>query len=159
MPIPFLPSAPEPAKDGFMKILIVIADFYKDIADMLQEGAISALNVAGAGYDVVAVPGALEIPPAISMAASSGLYDGYVALGCVIRGETSHYDTVCNESARGLMDLGIHDLLAIGNGILTVESHAQAVVRADKMQKNKGAGAVEACLRLVALSHQYIAAE
>lgn len=139
-----------------MKILIVIADFYTHIAALLEEGAVDALQAAGATYDIIRVPGALEIPPAISIAASAGQYDGYVALGCVIRGETSHYDTVCNESARGLMDLGTHDLLAIGNGILTVENEAQALVRADKHQKNKGAGAVAACLALVKLSSTYI---
>jgi 6,7-dimethyl-8-ribityllumazine synthase len=138
-----------------MKLLIISANFYEDIAAMLLEGAVVAADVAGARYDTVSVAGALEIPPAIAMAARSGNYDGFVALGCVIRGETSHYDTVCNESARGLMDLGIRERLAIGNGILTVESRAQALVRADMRQKNKGGGAVDACIGLVALARRY----
>jgi 6,7-dimethyl-8-ribityllumazine synthase len=139
-----------------MNILIVSADFYQDIAAMLEAGAIDALGQAGANHELLRVPGALEIPPAIAMAAATAEYDGYIALGCVIRGETTHYETVCNESARGLMELGIQDLLAIGNGILTVESYEQALVRADKHQKNKGAGAAEACLRLVALSQRFM---
>ena len=138
-----------------MNILIVTASFYTHISALLLEGAEAALQKAGALYDVIEVPGALEIPPAIAMVAKAGKYDGYVALGCVIRGETSHYDTVCNESARGLMLLGTMDKVAIGNGILTVENEAQALVRADKTQKNKGAGAVEACLRLVQIAREY----
>jgi 6,7-dimethyl-8-ribityllumazine synthase len=134
-----------------MKILLVIADFYEHIAEMLLQGAIAACKQAGAEYEVVKVAGAFEIPPAIAMIAKNKPYDGYVALGCVIRGETSHYDTVCNESARGLMELGIKQHLAIGNGILTVENEQQALVRADMAQKNKGGGAVQACLGLINL--------
>ncbi len=142
-----------------MSILIVNAGFYTHIAALLLEGAEEALQESGAQYEIVTVPGALEIPPAIAIAAKAGHYDGYVALGCVIRGETSHYDTVCNESARGLMLLGTMDRLAIGNGILTVENEAQARIRADKHQKNKGAGAVEACLALAALRQRFATTE
>ena len=140
-------------KSGIMqtKLLLVVADFYEHIAEMLLQGAISACEKAGAEYEVVKVAGALEIPPAIAIISQRNIYDGYVALGCVIRGETSHYDTVCNESARGLMELGIKQHLAIGNGILTVENEQQALVRADIAQKNKGGGAVEACLGLINL--------
>ena len=142
-----------------MKILIVIADFYTDIAEMQLSGATEALDAQNIDYDTVTVPGALEIPPAIAYAAQSGQYEGYVALGCVIRGETTHYDTVCNDSSRGIMELGIQHFLPVGNGILTVENRQQAIVRADKTQKNKGGGAVEACLRLVELQARWITAE
>ena len=142
-----------------MNILIVSADFYTHIAALLVEGAEEALRAAGVSHEVIRVAGALEIPPAIAFAAKSEIYDGYIALGCVIRGETSHYDTVCNESARGLMDLGVCERLAIGNGILTVENEAQALARADKAQKNKGAGAVEACLGLIALRQRFLYGE
>jgi 6,7-dimethyl-8-ribityllumazine synthase len=138
-----------------MHILLVIADFYHHITVLQEAGAYGALEQEGVTYDVVRVPGALEIPPAISFAATSKQYDGYVALGCVIRGETTHYETVCNESARGLMLLGTMDKLAIGNGILTVENEAQAIVRADPAQKNKGGDAVAACLALVALQQRF----
>ena len=118
--------------------LIIEADFYADIAVAQCEGAMKALTAAKASFDRVSVPGALEIPAAIAMAAESGRhYDGYVALGCVIRGETTHYETVCNLSARGLMDLSLVDGLAIGNGILTVENEDQAWARADFKQKDK----------------------
>lgn len=133
--------------------LIVEADFYKDIAAAQRQGAIAALEKAGAHYDVVSVPGALEIPAAIAFAARSDKgYDGYVALGCVIRGETTHYETVCNESARALMDLTIYQHLAIGNGILTVENSAQAWERADKTKKDKGGDAARAALVMADLS-------
>jgi 6,7-dimethyl-8-ribityllumazine synthase len=138
-----------------MKLLLVIADFYEHIAALQVEGAIAACQQAGVEHDLVKVAGALEIPPAIAMieAKKPQHYAGYVALGCVIRGETSHYDTVCNESARGIMELGITRQLAIGNGILTVENEQQALLRADMRQKNKGGGAVEACLGLIALKN------
>jgi 6,7-dimethyl-8-ribityllumazine synthase len=143
-----------------MKCLIVVADFYSDIAEMLLEGAVAACALRQVEYDVVRVAGALEIPPTIAMIAEQVAYDGYIALGCVIRGETSHYDSVCAESARGLMDLGTSWLLPIGNGILTVENRAQALVRADIGQKNKGGGAalaaidmIEAVQRVVASAH------
>jgi 6,7-dimethyl-8-ribityllumazine synthase len=133
------------------KVLVVVAPFYRDIADMLTQGCVDRLVEAGVETDVSEVPGALELPIAISMAERSGRYDGYVALGCVIRGETSHYDTVSNESARGIMALGIAQGLAIGNGILTVENMDQAYVRADPTQKNKGAGAADACIALMGM--------
>ena len=131
------------------RVLVVVAPFYRNIADMLIQGCVDRLIEAGIETVVNEVPGALEIPPAIRMASETGHYDGYVALGCVIRGETSHYDTVSNESSRGLMELGIRDGLAIGNGILTVENDTQAIVRADPTQKNKGAGAADACIALM----------
>lgn len=133
-------------------ILIVESRFYPDISDLLLAGTTAALRAVGQNYKVVTVPGALEIPGAIARAADSGAFDGYVALGCVIRGETSHYDTVCNESARGLMDLCVRERLAIGNGILTVENRQQALLRADPNRSNKGAGAAEACLALMGIT-------
>jgi 6,7-dimethyl-8-ribityllumazine synthase len=142
-----------------MKLLIVLADFYADISAMQLAGASDYLNERKIAFDVVTVPGALEIPPAIAFAAQAVIYDGYIALGCVIRGETTHYDTVCNDSSRGLMELGIQHYLPIGNGILTVENREQALVRADKTQKNKGAGAAEACVRLVELQQRWLDAE
>ena len=132
-----------------LNILIVEARFYEDIADLLVDGAISALEEAGANYERLEVPGALEIPGAIKRASKSGRYDGYVALGCVLRGETSHYDIVAGESARALMDLTIQHDLAIGNGILTCDTRDQAMVRADPAQKNKGQDAVNAVLALL----------
>ena len=135
-------------------ILVVEAEFYRDIADELAGGAVAALESAGVGYERVAVPGALEIPAAIRYAIDSRAYDGYVALGCVIRGETSHYDVVAGESARALMDLTLQHQVAIGNGILTVENREQAMVRADRGQKDKGGDAARACLALVSLKEQ-----
>ncbi|NET71490.1 MAG: 6,7-dimethyl-8-ribityllumazine synthase [Sphaerospermopsis sp. SIO1G2] len=131
-----------------MHICIAIADFYQDIASMLLEGANAALRDVKASHDVVRVPGALEIPSALASAAASGRYDGYIGLGCIIRGDTSHYDYVCTESARGLMTLSLRPL-AVGNGILTVESRQQAIERADIAGKNKGAAAVHACVALI----------
>ena len=133
------------------KILIVEARFYDDMADALAEGAIAALEQAGCTYERVSVPGVLEVPVAIKYAAETGAYDGYGALGVVIRGETSHYDIVCGESARGLMELGIKDKLAIGNGIKTVEDEAQAWARCRMSEKNKGGGAALAALSLLNL--------
>ena len=136
-------------------ILIVMADFYDDIAEHQLAGAASVLDEASHSYDIARVPGALEIPGAIALAEQSGNYEGYVALGCVIRGETSHYDTVCNESARGIMELTTKNMLSIGNGILTVENRAQAMERADATRKNKGGGAAEAALALMALKQTF----
>lgn len=138
-------------------ILIVEARFYEDLADELVAGATEAIEAAGGTWDRVDVPGALEIPAAISMAdaGESKHYNGYVALGCVIRGETSHYDYVCGESARALQDLGVQDLLAVGNGILTVEDRDQAWARADRAQKNKGADAANAALRMAELKQTF----
>ena len=126
-------------------ILIVESPYYEEIARELAKGAIAALEAAGAQVDRISVPGALEIPPAIAIASEARRYDGFVALGCVIRGETSHYDIVANESARALMALNL-DGLAIGNGILTCDTGEQARVRADSQGKNKGADAANAAL-------------
>lgn len=134
-------------------ILIVAATFYRDIADALITGASEALTAAGAGFEIVEVPGALEIPGAITQAVlGEAEFDGYVALGCVIRGETTHYDYVCSESARGLMDLSLRGV-PVGNGILTVENRAQALKRA--IEKNKGADVAGACLALIALRDRF----
>ena len=138
-----------------MRVLIVLAPFYRDIADALLAGARAALDAAGARHETVEVPGALEIPTAIRLASGSSDFDGFVALGCVIRGETSHYETVCNNSSRGLTVLGLRGV-CIGNGILTVENHAQAAVRADPSGQDKGGGAAAACLHLVALARRFL---
>lgn len=134
-------------------IMVVEARFYEDLSDALWEGAKRALEKAGATYERVAVPGALEIPIAMRIAhlADPKKFAGYVALGCVIRGETTHYDTVCNESARGLMNLGTEHGLCIGNGILTCENDEQAWVRAKANELDKGGGAALAALSLIAL--------
>ena len=145
---------PLPSFDAPVKLLVVVAPYYRDIADGLIAGAKAVAAKAGATVDLVEVPGALELPAAISLAEQGADYDGYVALGCVIRGETTHYDTVCNDSSRGLMLLGIEGL-CIGNGILTVENRAQAEVRADPAGQNKGGGAAAAALHLVALKRRW----
>ena len=132
-----------------MRILIVEARFYPHISDALYDGAAHALEIAGASHERLEVPGALEIPAAIRFA--GGHYDGVVALGCVIRGETFHFEIVAQESARGLMDLAVRDGFCIGNGILTVENEAQALVRARRAEGDKGGDAARACLALVAL--------
>ena len=133
-------------------LLVVEARFYDDIADELLAGATAVIERAGATFERVTVPGALEIPAAVAMALSSPKkFDGYVALGCIIRGETTHYDTVANESARGLMDLAVTHRLAIGNGILTVENDEQAWARARVSEMNKGGAAAEAALAMIAL--------
>jgi len=133
-----------------MKILIIEARYYEAISEDLLKGALAALQQAGAQVTKVNVPGALEIPHVISYAeaANSG-YDGYVALGCVIRGETTHYDYVCEESARALMDLAVNQQLAIGNGIITVENEAQAIARSKVDQKNKGGFAASAVVKMI----------
>jgi 6,7-dimethyl-8-ribityllumazine synthase len=144
--------------DEPIRILIVEARFYDDLADALLEGATSALAAFGAEYDVVTVPGALEIPGAIALADEAGrsptgrAYDGYVALGVVIRGETYHFEIVSNESARGIMDLATGKRLCIGNGILTTEDDEQA--RARISEGDKGGGAARAALTMVALRRQ-----
>jgi 6,7-dimethyl-8-ribityllumazine synthase len=129
-------------------ILIIEARFYAELCDELAKGAIAAIERAGATWERHAVPGALEIPGAIAAAAKAKRFDGYVALGCVLRGETSHYDIVSNESARGIMDLTINGL-AIGNGILTCENEAQAWARAHVSEMDKGAGAADAALAMI----------
>ncbi len=138
------------------RILVVEARFYDDVADMLLRGAKRVLKDAQAAFDIVTVPGALEIPGAIIIAldaaASRGApYDGVVALGCVIRGETSHYDIVAGESARGLMDISLSLSMPVGNGILTVDTDAQAKARARPVGEDKGGGAARAALTLVRL--------
>lgn len=130
------------------KVLIVEARFYEHLNDMLIAGARSSLEDAGHKCDIITVPGALEIPGTIALAAESGQYDAYVAIGVVIRGETYHFEIVAGESARGIMALTM-DGIAIGNGILTVENEAQALVRADPAQKNKGGEAALAALALL----------
>ena len=135
------------------KILIVEARFYGDLADEMAAGAIEAIEAVGASWDRLDVPGALEIPAAIKFAA--GHYDGFVALGCVIRGETTHYDYVCGESARGLQELALNAGLCIGNGVLTVEDSEQAWARADRKRKNKGADAANAALRMIDIKQKF----
>ena len=135
-------------------VLVVEARFYAHISDALLAGAVAALEKASARFDKITVPGALEIPTAIALAARAAegdgkTYDGYVALGCVIRGETFHFEIVAMESARALMDLGIGRALAIGNGILTVENEQQALTRAARDGGDKGGDAVRACLALI----------
>jgi len=138
------------------RVLVVEARFYEHISDALLDGAAAALESAGAHFDRIAVPGVLEIPLAIALAAKGASpYDGYVALGCVIRGETYHFEIVANESARGLMELGLRQHLSIGNGILTVENEEQALVRATRDQLDKGGNAARACLALVNLRGRF----
>lgn len=144
-----LPRFEKPAK-----ALIVVAPYYKDIADDLITGARATLDAAGVAHDLIEVPGALEIPTAIGLAHRMANFDAYVALGCIIRGETTHYDTVCNDSSRGLSLLGLQGA-CIGNGILTVETRQQAVVRADPKDQNKGGGAAAAALHLLALARKW----
>ena len=144
-----------PALAPAPRVLIVVAPFYRNIADGLIAGARAMLDAAGANHELVEVPGSLEVPVAIRLAAGTGVWEGYVALGCVIRGETTHYETVCNDSSHGLMLLGVERGLAIGNGILTCENMAQAVVRADPDEMDKGGGAAAAALHMVALARRF----
>ncbi|MEQ1789446.1 MAG: 6,7-dimethyl-8-ribityllumazine synthase [Rickettsiales bacterium] len=136
-------------------ILIISANFYPDITGDLLVGARAELIKMNVSFDEIEVPGAFEIPAAINFAIQSKKYDGYIALGCVIRGETSHYDYVCGESARGIMDLALHKNAAIGYGILTVENIEQAFARANIAEGNKGKDVVEACLKLIAIKNQF----
>jgi 6,7-dimethyl-8-ribityllumazine synthase len=143
-------------------IMIVEARFYEDLADEMARGAIAELEKAGATYERFQVPGCFEIPAAIQFAVRSmdfysgrRRFDGYVALGCVIRGETTHYDYVCMESARGLNDLALRHTLAVGYGIITTENMEQAWARASVAQKNKGGGAARACLDMIELKRQF----
>ena len=148
--------------DEPIRILIVEARFYDDLADALLEGATQALGAFGADYDVVTVPGALEIPGAIAFAEEGGHrpagkhYDGYVALGCVIRGETYHFEIVSNESARGIMELTLSKRLCIGNGVLTTEDDEQAWARARISEGDKGGGAARAALTMIDLKQQLL---
>ncbi len=137
------------------RILVVEARFYDHIADMLFKGAEQVLTAADTAIERVKVPGVLEIPAAVAMGVETGEYDGVVALGCVIRGETTHYDTVSEESARALMDLSVEETLPLGNGILTVENEAQAIVRADPAQKDKGGDAARACLAMIEVKRDF----
>ena len=145
-----------------IRILIVEGRFYSDLSDELLKGAIDGIEAFGAECDVVTVPGALEIPAVIALAEEGGhrpagiAYDGYVALGVVIRGETHHFDIVANESARGLMDLAIGKKLCIGNGILTVEDEDQAWARARVSEGDKGGFAARACLEMVGLKRRLL---
>ena len=136
------------------KLLIVEARFYDHLNDLLLQGARAAIEAAGHSHETVTVPGALEVPAAIGLAAESGRYDGYVALGVVIRGETFHFEIVAGESARGIMALTM-DGLAIGNGILTVENEAQALARARPDDKDKGGEAAKAALAMMALRDRF----
>jgi 6,7-dimethyl-8-ribityllumazine synthase len=137
------------------KILVIEARYYEAISDALLEGALAKLKEAGASIVKVNVPGALEIPHVISYAEEMGAaYDGYVALGCVIRGETTHYDYVCGESARALMELAVEKQLCIGNGIITVENKEQAWARAKPSEKDKGGFAADACMRMIQIKRE-----
>ncbi|ETX30070.1 6,7-dimethyl-8-ribityllumazine synthase [Roseivivax isoporae] len=147
-------TLPRAEFDTGPKILIVVAPYYRAIADGLVAGARAEIEAAGGTHETIEVPGALEIPTVIGIAGRLANFDGYVALGCVVRGETTHYDTVCNDSSRGLTLLGLQGL-CIGNGILTVENMPQAEVRADPDGQNKGGGAAAAALHLVALSRKW----
>lgn len=147
-------TMPRAEFDKPVKILIVVAPFYRDIADQLIDGAKAEIEACGGTHEVIEVPGALELPTAIGIAERMSNYDGYVALGCVIRGETTHYETVCNDSSRGITLLGLQGL-CIGNGILTVENRDQAEARADPARMNKGAGAAAAALHLIALVRKW----
>jgi len=148
------PTARPPVADvQGARILIVESRYYAEIADALLQGAEREIAKNGAACERVEVPGAFEIPGAIALAA--GRYDGFVALGCVIRGETSHYDYVCGESARGLMDLAVHKRLAVGYGIVTVDDMEQARARAFTDRGDKGGDAAHACLAMVALGRRW----
>ena len=141
------------------RVLIVEARFYEDIADNLAQGAIAALDAAGVAYDRLAVPGVFEVPAAIRRAIRRGgegrfRYDGYLALGCVIRGETDHYDHICREASRALMDIAVQDGVALGFGILTCPNHDLAMERASVEKKNKGAEVSRACLAMMELDRQ-----
>lgn len=141
--------------DEKIRILIVEGRFYSELADALLAGATDAISAFGADYDIITVPGALEIPAVIAIAEDAGgkgvRYDGYVALGTVIRGETYHFEIVSNESSRGLMDLAVRKGLAIGNGIITVEDEEQAWARARPSDGDKGGGAARACLEVLSI--------
>lgn len=136
-------------------LLVIDAPYYDKISEELMQGVKAGFAESGATFDYITVPGVLEIPAALAMAVSSGKsYDGYVVIGCVIRGETTHYDIVANESARALMDLAVEHKLALGNGIQTVENEAQAIARASMSDKDKGGGAARAALAMIKLKKQ-----
>lgn len=148
--------------EQLIRVLVVEGRFYPELQAELRQGAVRALQAAGAEFEVIDVPGAFEIPAAIAFAEEAGhrpagaRFDGYVALGCVIRGETTHYDYVCAESARGLMDLAIGRKLAVGYGILTVENDEQAWKRARLGEGDKGGAAARACLEMIALKRRLL---
>lgn len=147
------------AFDSAPRVMVVEARFYGDVCDLLYAGAAEVFEANGiTQVERVVVPGALEIPAAVEMGVRSGRFDAYVALGCVIRGGTTHYEIVTEESARGLMDVSINHAIALGNGILTVENKEQAIERADPKQMNKGAGAAQAALEMVALRNRLLGA-
>jgi len=163
MATPRPPKTPHATAMENLRILVVEARFYDDIADALLKGARQALEEAGAAVEIVTVPGSLEVPPAIAIAvdaarAAGRPFDGAVALGCVIRGETLHYEIVSNESARALMDLSVSLRLPIGNGIVTVENDAQAWERARPEAQDKGGGAARAALALIHIKRSLAAA-
>ncbi|NEY90582.1 6,7-dimethyl-8-ribityllumazine synthase [Tabrizicola oligotrophica] len=151
-------TLPLPGFSKPVRLLIVVAPYYKDITDQLVAGARGVAAACGAEADLVEVPGALEVPTAIGLAERMAKYDGYVALGCVIRGETTHYETVCNDSSRAITLLGLQGA-CIGNGILTVENRGQALARAEVAGQNKGGGAAAAALHLVALARSWAAGD
>jgi 6,7-dimethyl-8-ribityllumazine synthase len=147
------------------RVLVIEASYYEAIAEALAAGAIAELEAAGATFERVAVPGALEIPQALAQAVRAGLigsgavnarFDGCVALGCVIRGETSHYDTVCNNANHWLMEIAVRNAIPLGNAILTVDTEAQALARARGGREGKGADAVRACLAVIALERIFV---
>lgn len=146
------------------RVLIIEGRFYEEISDELMAGAIAALDAAGVAHDSITVPGALEIPQVLTQAVGAGLipgravggkWDGVVALGCVIRGETSHYDIVCNNANHWLMQVAIGHAVSVGNGILTVDTEAQALARARGGIDGKGGDAARACLRLIELQRAF----
>ncbi len=143
-----------PRFDHAPHVLIVASPYYRSIADHMIQGAVAELKAANATYEIVNVPGALELPTAIRLAAKTRSFDGFIAIGCVIRGETTHYEIVSEESARGLTELGFRDGICLGNGVLTVESMEQAIVRADPKEMNKGGGAATAALHLIAFAQK-----
>lgn len=131
------------------KILIISANFYQEISKMLETSAIAELESENFTHETITVPGCLEIPTALALAIDSKKYDGYIVLGCVIRGETTHYDYVCNESIHAVTKLSLKHRAPIGNGILTVENQSQAITRADKTQKDKGGHAARTCIEML----------
>lgn len=137
------------------KILIIQAGFYEKISDMLLEGALAKLKDSDFEYDILKIPGCFEIPATIAMAEHSRKYSGYITLGCVIRGETTHYDYVCQESARGINQLAMQHKTAIGYGVITVENEAQAFDRADINKKDKGGFAAQACLEMMNIKSEF----
>jgi len=152
------PATTATLKAGGGTVLIIEARFYEDIADELAAGAIAVLDAQGVAYKRVAVPGALEIPQALAAAAplfDDEVYAGAIALGCVIRGETTHYETVCHNANHWLMDVAINSMIPVGNAILTVETREQALERASGGAKGKGGDAARACLALIAIQHDF----